>query len=89
MNRPEYIHCIADQHQGNIGKALCGREIGWAKTVKVNDPHIGEMLVKELKATEFCFQSVDHWFLNACAEGRLQGCKKCLKQVEEMIKRER
>lgn len=84
MRYHEYVKCIADTHQDNIGWALCGRRIGSFKLVPNPDPH-GEATIKELAETEFVFGSIDHWYHNARARGRLVGCPKCLIAIRRII----
>jgi hypothetical protein len=84
MSRPDYIKCIAAQDQHNIGQALCGRRIGGHKLVE--HPECGP--IKVLVPSDFCFQDLDHWYLNAVARQRLQGCPECLAKVQEALSKE-
>lgn len=79
--RPDWVHCIADTHQDNIGKSLCGRQIGGTKAVPRN-AHPGDTgTVKELVPSEWCFVGVDHWFIHRRNQGRLLGCEECVAEV--------
>lgn len=71
--RPEYIKCIAHTHADKIGQSLCGRAIG----SKGPDG--------ELRAREFVFIAIDHWFYNEVAGGRLIGCNDCLDTIRKAV----
>lgn len=92
MSRPEWVTCIAEEHQDRIGQSLCGRTVGFAREVPATDPVLlrfdPDKKIKVLKETESVFMGLRHWYLNAIQGGRLQGCEDCLSKVMGAIKME-
>lgn len=75
MSRPEYVKCIAATHVDRIGRSLCERRIG-------------SNVDGELRATEFVFVDIDHWFYNNAKKGRLLGCPQCLAAIKLAVETE-
>ena len=73
QTRPEYVKCIASTHGDKIGESLCGRRIG-------SPDNAGN-----LRASEFIFEDIDHWFYNAIQQGRLLGCEQCLDKIRHAL----
>lgn len=93
MARPDWVHCIAEDHQDRIGLSLCGRKIGEPVLVKTDDKVLlridPDRKIKKLRASEWVFVDVGHWWQNAKSKGRLVGCPECVTAVQEAINHER
>ena len=82
-SKPEHVWHIADTHQDNIGKALCGVEVGGVRFV--DDPEVGGRKYKELVPWAGTFVDLDHWF-NAVRNGnRMLACRECARQVNRAL----